>query len=190
MSWSSERGAINVTVKANPYFIFPQLYNYRYNVFSSEWSVANRLIELYLQDKSEEATWIRQMNGISNNEKANLLMEQASFKELLADGEHRDLLDNIVSLKANHLFAYAEQNVGYNEFRDSLRNVLQRNEFANLRFESLLDTMGALAGVDLRSPLKAWNYPTPLPVYTLGTPEVLQITNRDQEVFVTETSDH
>jgi len=45
--------------------------------------------------------------------------------------------------------------------------------------------MGALAGVDLRSPLKAWNYPTPLPVYTLGTPEVLQITNRDQEVFVT-----
>ncbi len=185
MSWSSERGAINVTVKANPYFIFPQLYNYRYNVFSSEWSVANRLIELYLQDKSEEATWIRQMNGISNNEKANLLMEQASFKELLADGEHRDLLDNIVSLKANHLFAYAEQNVGYNEFRDSLRNVLQRNEFANLRFESLLDTMGALAGVDLRSPLKAWNYPTPLPVYTLGTPEVLQITNRDQEVFVT-----
>ncbi len=185
MNWSSERGAINVTVEPNPYFIFPQLYNYRYNVFSSEWSVANRLIELYLQDKSEEATWIRQMNGISNNEKANLLMEKASFKELLADVEHRDLLDNIVSLKANYLFAYAEQNVGYNEYRDSLRNVLQRNVFTNLRFESLLDTMGAIAGVDLRAPLEAWNHPTPLPVYTLGTPEILQITNRDQEVFVT-----
>ncbi|MGI6572452.1 MAG: xanthan lyase [Fermentimonas sp.] len=185
MNWSSERGAVNVSMKPNPYFIFPQLYNYRYNVFSSEWPVSNRLIELYLQDRSEEATWMRQMNGISNNEKASLLMEQASFKELLADGEHRDLLDNIIALKANYLFAYAEQNLGYNEYRDSLRNVLQRNVFSNLRFENLLDTMGTLAGVDLRAPLKAWNYPTPLPVYILGTPEIVQITNRDQEVFVT-----
>ncbi len=185
MDWSRERGAVNVSMKPNPYFIFPQLYNYRYNVFSSEWPVANRLIELYLQDRSEEATWMRQMNGISNNEKASLLMEQASFKELLADGEHRDLLDNIISLKANYLFAYAEQNVGYNEYRDSLRNLLQRNLFTNLRFESLLDTMGALAEVDLHAPLEAWNHPTPLPVYILGTPEVVQITNRDQEVFVT-----
>jgi len=105
-------------------------------------------------------------------------------------GEHRDLLDNIVSLKANHLFAYAEQNVGYNEFRDSLRNVLQRNEFANLRFESLLDTMGALAGVDLRSPLKAWNYPTPLPVYTLGTPGSATDYQPGSRGVRHETSDH
>jgi ABC-type transport system involved in multi-copper enzyme maturation permease subunit len=185
MDWSRERGAVNVSMKPNPYFIFPQLYNYRYNVFSSEWAVANRLIELYLQDRSEEATWMRQMNGISNNEKANLLMEQASFKELLADGEHRDLLDNIISLKGNYLFAYAEQQVGYNEYRDSLRNLLQRNVFANIRFENLLDTMGALAEVDLHAPLEAWNHPTPLPVYILSTPEIVQITNRDQEVFVT-----
>ena len=124
------------------------------------------------------------MNGISNNEKANLLMEQAPFKELLADPEHRDLLDNVTSLKANNLFAYAEENVGYKEYRDSLRAVLQRNIFTNLRFENLLDTMGMMAGVDLQRPLLTWNNPTPLPVYIFGTPEVTQITNRDKEVFV------
>lgn len=183
-NWSQERGAVNVTVKANPYLIFPQLYNFRYNIFSSEWPIANRLIELYLQDKSDNNTWIRQMNGISNNEKANLLMEQRPFKELLSDTEQRDLLDNVISLKANALFAPAERNVGYKEFRDSLRAVLQNNIFTNLRFESLLNTMGLIAGEDLITPLEAWNYPIHLPVYIVGTPEVTQISNRDKEAYV------
>jgi hypothetical protein len=183
-NWSQERGAVNVTVKPNPYFIFPQLYNFRYNIFSSEWSIANRLIELYLQDKSDNNTWIRQMNGISNNEKANLLMMQYPFRELLADVGHRDLLDNVISLKANYLFAPAERNIGYAEYRDSLRNVLQRNIFTNLRFENLLDTMGTIAGEDLRTPLESWNYPTKLSVYIVGAPEVTQISNRDKEVYV------
>ena len=195
LDWSRDRGSVNVSTKPNPYFLFPQLYNYRYNIFSSEWPVSNRLIELYLQDKSDGNNWIRQMNGISNSEKANLLMEKLPFKELLANVEHRDLLDNITSLKANYLFAYAERNVGYREYRDSLRAVLQRNRFTNLRFESLLDTLGMIADTDLRTPLEAWHHPTALPVYLIWTPEVIQITNRDGEAFVlklqiTNDSDH
>ncbi|MBK5196558.1 MAG: xanthan lyase, partial [Proteiniphilum sp.] len=195
LDWSRDRGSVNISTKPNPFFLFPQLYNFRYNVFSSEWPISNRLIELYLQDKTDGNNWIRQMNGISNNEKANLLMEQSPFKELLSNMEHRDLLDNITSLKANYLFAYAERNVGYREYRDSLRAVLQRNIFTNLRFENLLDTLGMIADVDLRAPLEAWYHPTALPIYILWTPEVIQITNRDKEVFVvkqqiTNDSDH
>lgn len=195
MNWTQDRGSMNVSTKPNPFFIFPQLYNFRYNIFSSEWPVANRVIELYLQDKTDNNNWIRQMNGISNNEKANLLMEQRPFKDLLADVEQRGLLDNVTSLKAGYLFAFAEQNAGYKEYRDSLRAVLQRNVFTNLRFENLLDTMGMIAGVDLRKPLESWSYPTPLPVYIFLAPEVVQITNRDKEVFVlklqvTNNSDH
>lgn len=184
LDWSQERGAVNVSTKPNPFFLFPQLYNFRYNIYSSEWPITNRLIELYLQDKTDESNWIRQMNGISNNEKANLLMEKAPFKELLSDMEHRDLLDNITSLKANNLFSYAEHNIGYKEFRDSLRVVLQRNMFTNLRFERLLDTLGMIADVDLNAPLANWYHPTALPVYQIWTPEVMQITNRDREVYV------
>ena len=182
--WSLDRGALNVTTTPNPFFIFPQLYNFRYNVFSSEWPVSNRLIELYLQDETDNHYIIRQMNGISNNEKASLLMEEYPFKELLANVEHRDLLDNITALKANCLFALAEHHIGIDDYRDSLRAVLDRNTFTNLRFEHLLDTLGAIANVDLHTPLKAWNTPTNLPFYTLWTPEVTQITNRDKEVFV------
>ncbi len=48
------RGRTNFSAEANPYFLFPQIYNFRYNIFSSEWPVANRVIELYLQKKIGE----------------------------------------------------------------------------------------------------------------------------------------
>ena len=184
INWSQDRGAVSITAKPNPYFLFPQLYNFRYNIFSSEWPIANRLIELYLQDKTDNNNWMRQMNGISNNEKANLLIEQYAFKDLLADVEQRDLLDNVISLKINDLFAPGERNIGYKEYRDSLRNVLKRNIFKNMRFESLLDTMGRIAGEDFITPLEKWNYKAQLPVYLVGAPEVIRITNRDKEVYV------
>ncbi|MDR2234201.1 MAG: hypothetical protein LBE56_13900 [Tannerella sp.] len=181
--FSMERGVANITIKPNPYFLFPELFNFRYNIYSSDWTIANRLIELYLQEKTDN-NMMRQLNGISNNEKANLLIQQYPFKDLLIDPNQRDLLDYIISLKANTLFAPAERNVGYMEFRDSLRHFLSENKFKNLRFEDLLTRMSAVASEDLLSPLKSWNSPTKLPVYIVGTPEIKQIVNRDVEVYV------
>lgn len=181
---SGSRGKFNISSQSNPYLLFPELYNFRYNIYSSEWPVTNRIIELYLQKKADNNGWEREINGISNNEKANLLMEKQSFKELLSDVEHRDLLNNIISLKGYSLFAPAEVNIGVSLFRDSLYAVLGRNEFKNIRFESLLDTLGMISRSDIRSGISGWERPTPLPFYTIGQPGVTKITNKGQESFV------
>ena len=180
---TTERGQMSFTTIPNPYFLFPQLYNFRYNIFSSDWAIANRLIELYLQDRGDNNR-MRQMNGISDFEKANLLIQKRPFKELLIDPEQRNLLNSIISLKANVLFAPAELNVGYQEFRDSLRFYLDKNRFTNLRFEDLLAEMSSVAGEDLLAPIETWDRPTNLPVYIVGTPEITYIINRDVEVYV------
>jgi hypothetical protein len=182
-NFSTERGAMTVTSKPNPFFIFPQLYNFRYNIFSSEWPIANRMIELYLQDKADNFRQ-RMMTGISNNEKANLLIQKRPFKELLIDPDQREILDNIISLKTNVLFATAERNIGNTEFRDSLRAYLYDNRFTNLKFEDLLDHLSSISGEDLTAPLATWDAPTNLPVYIVGTPEITYIINRDVEVYV------
>ena len=181
--FSMERGAMNISTTPNPYFIFPQLYNFRYNIYSSEWSIANRLIELYLQDMADN-NWMRQMNGISNNEKANLLIQKHPFKELLSNTEHRNLLNNVISLKANTLFAPAEQNLGNAAFRDSIRAFLYDRQFTNISFDYLLDAMSLIAEEDLSTPLATWDSPTKLPAYIVGTPEITYIINRDVEVYV------
>jgi len=127
---------------------------------------------------------MRQMNGISNNEKANLLIQQRSFKELLTDPQHRDLLKNVISLKANVLFAPAEQNIGISDFRDSLRAFLYENRFTNVSFERLLEKMSEIAETDLSVSLATWDIPTNLPAYNVGVPEITYIINRDVEVYV------
>lgn len=179
------RGRTNFSAEANPYFLFPQIYNFRYNIFSSEWPVANRVIELYLQKKSENRGWEREINGISNNEKAILLLEKHTFKELLADVELRDLQNNIVGLEASRLFAVPEINIGVEAFRDSLYSLLKRNTFLNIKFENMLDTLGSISKTDIRSSLKEWEETTPLPFYSIGTPELTKVVDRGgEEKFV------
>lgn len=180
---SGDRGRGNLTSTANPYFLFPQLYNFRYNIFSNEWPIANRLVELYLQQKSSDWGWERQINGISNNEKANLLMEKHSFKDLLGNVDHRDLVDNIVGLRAEELFAHPEMSMGVTAFRDSLYAVLERNTFRNIQFELMLDTLGNISNTDIKSYIPGWIKPTPLPLFTIGSPEVLRIRDRDGEIY-------
>jgi hypothetical protein len=178
------RGEVSITRLANPYFQFPQLYNFRYNIFSTEWPVANRIVELYLQDKADNGGWERDVNGISNNEKASLLMEKHSFRDLLTSVEHRDLLDNMISLRANRLFAESEINIGVSAFRDSVYAALRRNTFRNLQFEALLDRLEAAGQTDIRQGIAEWTTATPLPIYNIGTPEVTKVVNRGLELFV------
>lgn len=180
---SGERGRGNISSQSNPYFLFPQLYNFRYNIFSAEWPIANRLIELYLQRKSSDMGWERQINGISNNEKANLLMEKHQLKDLLADVKYRDLVDNIIALRGDQLFSHPEMSIGVKAFRDSLYAVLERNTFGNVQFELLLDTLGTLSETDIRSYVPEWNKLTPLPFYTIVSPKVMRIRDRDKEIY-------
>lgn len=180
---SGSRGKGNLSSEANPYFIFPQIYNFRYNIFSSEWPVANRAIELYLQKKSENGGWERQINGISNNEKAILMLEKHTFKELLADVELRKLQNNIVGQEASRLFARSEINIGVEAFRDSLYSMLKRNTFQNIKFENMLDTLGRISRTDISSRLEEWEKPTPLPFYSLGEPTLTKVVNKGGEEY-------
>lgn len=190
------RGKENISAEANPYFLFPQIYNFRYNIFSSEWPMANRVIELYLQKKSENEGWERQINGISNNEKAVLLLEKHTFKELLADIELRNLQNNIVGLEASRLFARSEINIGVEAFRDSLYAMLKRNTFLNIKFENMLDTLGQISRTDIYSLLKEWEKPSPLPFYSIAEPEVTKVINKGGEenfvlkMLISNNSDH
>ena len=111
---------------------------------------------MYLQKKSENEGWERQINGISNNEKAILLLETRTFKELLADVELRNLQNNIVGQEASRLFARSEINMGVEAFRDSLYSMLKRNTFLNIKFENMLDTLGKISRTDIRSLLGEW----------------------------------
>jgi hypothetical protein len=182
------------------YSLFPQLYNFQFNVFSSDWPIANKVIEYYLQNPQSDtdadenssmsamssAAYIlnNENNEMTGYEKANLLMGKHHFKDLLARDEYREFMDFFIESKSNWLFAPAEINQGMIAFRDSVYAVLERNTFRNMQFEHLLDTLGNISRTDILSQIAGWNQPVDLPAYTVSNPVVSQYTHRDKEVYV------
>ena len=177
-------GRRSVTIEESPYYLFPQMYNFKYNIYSSEWSVANRLIEIRL---SKSPWWNnfmqRNVNGLSNEEKCVLLLQVRSFKELLKDMELRNLMNNIIEVEGKRLFLGAEKALGVGTFRDSLTNYVKAHAFENLSFETMLDTMGRLAGCDIRSTLKQWEKPVEVSEFLFGTPTITKVTTNKKDIF-------
>ena len=184
---TGQMGRNSITMKESPFYIFPQMYNFRYNIYSTEWPVANRLIELLLQDNSgRNNNWMRNINGLSDDEKSLMLMQTNTFKELQNSIEHRELINNLIKLQGKRLFLNAERNLGVQAFRDTLFEHISNNEFRNLSFESLLDTLGHIADTDLRSQLKEWNKKAELAEFIIGTPNVTRIETETQEIYQAE----
>ena len=178
-------GRASMTIQENPYYIFPQMFNFRYNIYSAEWPIANRLIELFFLGGTSDQ-WIRNINGLSNDEKALLMMQERSFKDLLTEVEYRSLINNFVNISSGQLFAEGQMKMGFVPFRDSLLSIVKSNEFKNLSFEYLLDSLGKLASCDLFKPMEMWTKPSKLPEYLLGTPKVTSIQTQEKDIYQAE----
>ena len=183
---TGQMGRNNVSVKASPYYIFPQMYNFRYNIYSSEWPVANRMIELLLQNEDGGNMWMRNINGLSNDEKSLMLMQEFSFKELQNETKHRDLINNLIKLEGKKLFLNAERSLGVSAFQDTLFAHIKANAFQNLSFEALLDTLGEIADTDFRAQLQEWNQPAELTEFMIGTPTVTRVKTELMEIYQAE----
>ena len=177
-------GRRSVTIEESPYYLFPQMYNFKYNIYSSEWSVANRLVEIRLSKTPFWNNFLqRNVNGLSNEEKCVLLLQERSFKELLKDVELRNLMNNIIEAEGKRLFLDAEKALGVAVFRDSLFNYVKAHAFENIPFETMLDTIGRLTECDIRSKLKEWEKPVPVAEFMFGTPTVTKVTTNKKDVF-------
>ncbi len=184
---SRNRTSFNVNTVSNPYYIFPLMYNFRYNIYSSKLSIANRLIEVFIQGNNQWSNQrIRETNGMSNDEKALLLMQKYTFSELLSDTKYKDLLDNIINLKSQYLFSEAQEKMGLDAFRDSLYNMIKANEFSNLSFEYLLERMGELSGTDILSGINQYDDKIQLAEFLIGTPAVINIVNDKEDIYQAE----
>ena len=76
--WSQQRGAVNVPKPILFYFF--AFYNFRYNIFFPNGGFKRRSISTW--DRSDVNNWIKQTNGINNNEKAST---DSTLQELLTD---------------------------------------------------------------------------------------------------------
>ncbi len=161
------RGGMNVQESASPYFVFPMLYNFQNNIQSDKWPITNRIFEAYLKNQSTDmrSVFMRNMSGVSEDEKANIALQDSTFEEILADPGQKKIIDNVIKLKGDVLFSLVEWKAGQTEFETFLQKVLSDYKFKNISFEEFDKQIDERFGIQLIPMMDEWFKAKTLPGY-------------------------
>ncbi len=153
-------GNFNVSSTANPYFIFPMIYNFQNNIKSDKWPIMNRIFEAYLKNQTTDmrSVFMRDMSGtgLSEDEMANIALQDYSFEEILADADKKDIIDNVIKLKGDVLFSKVQYVAGEEEFSNFLNNLLREYRFKNITFEEFDQKLNEEFGTELSPIMDNW----------------------------------
>ena len=188
-SGNSRNGQWTMTQVDNPYYYLPLFYNFRYNIYSSDWPMANRMVESMTVDgQNNGSMWMRRMNGLSEDEKALILMGKYGFDRIMSDPEWEDLADNALALKTKDFFAPISAVMGYEPMVDSIRAKTREREFDNVSFDSVLAWIQNFSGVSLEDKIEAWNGQARLACYKIGTPVITTVVTDTADIYQAEVS--
>jgi ABC-type transport system involved in multi-copper enzyme maturation permease subunit len=178
--WGSD-----VPPTANPYSIHSQLLNFRFNIYSEKWTVANRIFEQYLKENNANNNPIsNETRGINFVEKANMLLDKYSYHDILADEKNSYIINYVTKQITNQLFSEAEINIGTEAFRDTVLNMIKRNEFTNIELEQLLANLSSISNTDINENTEKWNAPIKLPYYNIQKPTITVVNDKGTETTV------
>ena len=175
-------GSFSIDEKANPYFIFPLIYNFQNNIKSDRWPIVNRIFEAYLKGQSVDmrSNFMRDVSGISEDEMANIALQDYTFEEILSDPEQKKIIDNVIKLKGDVLFSMVQWKAGQEEFEAFLRQILNENKFRNIRFEDFDAQIKDKFNIELSPLMNEWFQEKTLPGYLISPFEAIKVKTEDQ----------
>ena len=102
------------------YLLGPSFYFFKNNFYSSEYPVINAIFESHLQKvNSPGMSGFQAMSGtLSENDRANLILKNLSFKDLLAKNPKGDTLKTVLTIKGDYFFNLIRSKTGIEEFKD------------------------------------------------------------------------
>ncbi len=179
--WRGGPGGGTVVEKANPSFMFPMLYSFQNNIQSDRWPITNRIFEAYLKSQVTDmrSAWMRNMSGVSEDELANIALQDSTFQEILADPKQKMIIDNVIKLKGDVLFSMVEWKAGQDEFEEFLRKILDEYQFKNISFEEFDKKIKEKFGIELTPLMDNWFKAKALPGYLFSAVNAVKVKSGD-----------
>ena len=176
------QGEVQVAEKLNPLYFFPLFYNHAYFVQSDQWPVTDRIFEAYLRQSSESGAqgFMRNMQGMTENEQANLALLDNSFAELLNDFHRIKIIDNVIQLKGLTLFSIIKRKAGDDAFDDFMFNFLKSIKFNSTTIEDFNTRIQQQFGTDLLPYMGKWFNSKELPGYLIGGLRAVNVLDGDR----------
>jgi len=115
------------------YRLGPSFYFFKNNFYSSEYPVINSVFESHLQKVTNPEAGIRRsMRGVSEQDRANLILRNGSFREILASNPGSDTIRAIVTLKGDYLFNIMRSKAGIREFNEWFGKYIDEYRFRRI----------------------------------------------------------
>lgn len=147
--------ALNEPVR---YRLGPSFYFFKNNFSSTEYPVINAVFESHLQKvvAPGQQQFPDISGGLTGNDRANLILREKSFSDLLKRNPGGDTLRIIVTLKGDWLFNLLREKAGSEEFNSWFRNYLDGNKFRTTDLKKLNDDIKKEFGFDFYPYLEDW----------------------------------
>ena len=180
--FNRNQGEVQIAEKANPLYFFPLFYNHAYFVQSDQWPITDRIFESYLKQSSESGAmgWMRDMQGMTENEQANLALLDYSFAELLDNPEKIQIIDNVIQLKGLTLFSIIKRKAGDDAFNDFMFNFLKSIKFNSTTIEDFNERIKQQFSTDLLPYMGKWFTSKELPGYLIGGLNAVNVLDGDR----------
>jgi flagellar biogenesis protein FliO len=152
---------INGVVLNEPtrYRLGPSFYFFKNNFYSSEYPVINAVFESHLQQVAQQGPRNNFMDfsgALSSNDKANLILKDISFKDLLKKNPIGDTVRNVLSVKGDWFFNLLRSKAGIEEFKTWFSQYIDIYKFKHVDIEQFNKDVKEKFGFEFYPYLNNW----------------------------------
>jgi hypothetical protein len=146
--------AVNEPVR---YRLGPSFYYFKNNFYSSEYPVINAVFESHLQKQVQPQSGFRDMTGgLSDNDRANLILKNGSFRDILAQNPRGDTLRTVLTVKGDYLFNLFRSKAGIDNFRIWFSKYIDDHKFRSVDIMTFNNDMKEKFGFEFYPYLNDW----------------------------------
>ena len=139
------------------YRLGPNFYFFRNNFHSAEYPVINAVFESHLQKQVSETAQFSSMSGdLQENDRANLVLRNTSFRDVLAMNPKGDTTRTVLTLKGDYLFNLFRAKAGIDEFNDWFTAYLDSHRYRSIEVTDLNGDMKEKFGFEFYPYLHDW----------------------------------
>ena len=140
------------------YLLGPSFYFFKNNFYSSEYPVINSVFEVHLQKINSPAVrGIEAITGnLSENDLANIILKNQSFKDMLAKNPGGDTLSTVLTIKGDNLFNLIRSKAGIDEFKDWFTKYIDDHRFKRVDIKTFNNDIKNKFGFEFYPYLYDW----------------------------------
>ena len=176
MSESNQQNFFDQNKSVNPYNINSLFFNHTNFIYSEDYPVMDIVLNIMQNTTSSSNPFARWGNVINDEQRANLYLENHSFKTALSDITIKPtIFYELLKLKSNALKNYINTQMPPEYFTEFVDNFFKKHQFISVSFDTFIQELEYEYGVNLRPFLSSWYLDNQTPTFFVKDVDANQV---------------